>query len=93
MISTAAMIGTGKAYRNLMVDVMPTNDKLRSRAVHIVMEATGADARAAEDALRQTGGHCKTAIVMLLAGCGKEEASLRLQAAGGNVREALFSQA
>lgn len=93
MISTAAMIGTGKAYRNLMVDVMLTNDKLRSRAVHIVMEATGADARAAEDALLQAGGHCKTAIVMLLAGCGKEEANLRLEAAGGHVREALFSQA
>ena len=43
MISTAVMVGMGKAYQNLMVDVAATNEKLRARALSIVMEATGAD--------------------------------------------------
>lgn len=41
MISTATMVGIGKAYENLMVDVQQTNEKLRARAQNIVMEATG----------------------------------------------------
>ena len=39
MISTAVMVGLGKAYQNLMVDVVQTNEKLRKRALHIVVEA------------------------------------------------------
>lgn len=89
MISTSVMAGIGKTYRNLMVDVVQTNEKLRKRAVRIVTEATGAEREAAEKALAAAGGQCKTAIVMLLAECGAEEAEARLQAAGGFVRKAL----
>lgn len=89
MISTAAMVGTGKAYQNLMVDVVQTNEKLRKRALHIVVEATGADEETARNALEQAGGKCKTAITMLLAGCDVKEAEERLQAAKGHVREAI----
>lgn len=89
MISTAAMVGAGKAYQNLMVDVVQTNEKLRKRARHIVVEATGADEATAQEALEQAGGKCKTAITMLLAGCDVKEAEECLQAAKGHVREAI----
>ena len=41
MITTTSMIKLGKVYGNLMVDVMPTNEKLRSRAVSIIVKASG----------------------------------------------------
>jgi N-acetylmuramic acid 6-phosphate etherase len=90
MISTAAMVGIGKAYQNLMVDVVQTNDKLRERALHIVMEATGTDRESARLALDRAGGKCKTAITMILAGCDAEEAKKRLEAANGQVRAAIL---
>ncbi len=89
MISTAVMVGTGRAYQNLMVDLVQSNEKLHGRAVQIVMEATGADRETAEETLDHAGGHCKTAVTMLLAGCGREEAQRRLEKAGGFVREAI----
>lgn len=89
MLSTGVMIRLGKVYENLMVDVQPTNEKLIERAKRIVMEATGAEAAAAEKALRETGQNPKTAIVMLLAGVDAGEAKRRLQATGGKIREAL----
>ena len=89
MISTAAMVSCGKAYSNLMVDVDPCNEKLVVRARKIVMEATGCDEAAAAEALSQADNHPKTAITMILAGCGAEEARVRLEKAGGFVREAI----
>ena len=90
MISTAVLVGMGKVYQNLMVDVVQTNEKLRLRANTIVMEATGADRSAAEAALQAAGGSCKTAIVMILAGCTCQEAEKRLAQADGFVRKALL---
>ena len=89
MISTAVMVGMGKAYQNLMVDVVQTNEKLRGRALSIVREATGADQETARKALSEAAGSCKTAITMILAGCDRQEAQRRLEAAGGYVREAI----
>ncbi len=89
MISTAVMTGIGKVYENLMVDVVQTNEKLRKRALYIVMEATGAEEDTAREALESAGGKCRTAITMLLADCSAEEAEQRLQAAGGHVRAAI----
>ena len=51
MISTTAMIKLGKVYGNLMVDVMPTNDKLRARAINIITKATGVDEDTAKENL------------------------------------------
>ena len=48
MISTATMVGIGKVYQNLMVDVMQTNEKLHVRGENIVMEATGVDRETAK---------------------------------------------
>ena len=89
MISTATMVGCGKAYQNLMVDVMQTNEKLVVRAQNIVMEATGCDRETAAEKIGIAGGNAKTAITMILADCGLEEARERLARAKGHVREAI----
>ena len=89
MISTATMVGCGKAYQNLMVDVMQTNEKLVVRAQNIVMEATGCERETAAEKIAIAGGNAKTAITMILADCGLEEAKERLARAKGHVREAI----
>ena len=89
MISTASMVGVGKVYGNLMVDVRATNEKLVERAKRIVMEATGASYEEAEKTLVLAKWHVKTAIVMILTGCEYEEAAQRLEKADGFVREAV----
>ena len=67
MLSAGTMVRLGKIYGNLMVDVQPTNVKLRARAMRIVRKATGADADTAAQALAE-GGHPRIAILMLLPG-------------------------
>ena len=89
MISTASMVRTGKAYRNLMVDVVQTNEKLVARAQGILMEATGISRDEAVQILKEADGSVKKAIVMVLASCTAEEAQARLDKARGHVREAL----
>jgi N-acetylmuramic acid 6-phosphate etherase len=93
MLSTAAMIRLGKVYGNLMVDVQPTNAKLRDRAVRILQQAAGVDPGTAERALTETGYEVKPALVMLLAGTDPAEARRRLAAAEGFVRRATESSA
>lgn len=89
MISTATMVGCGKAYQNLMVDVMQTNEKLVVRAQNIVMEATGVDRQTAKEKIAQADGSCKLAVTMILADCSADEAKKRLAQAKGHVREAI----
>lgn len=89
MISTATMVGCGKAYQNLMVDVVQTNEKLVTRAQNIVMEATGVNRETAKKMILEAGGSCKKAIVMILANCDAEAAQKRLDQAKGHVREAI----
>ncbi|HZT43531.1 MAG TPA: N-acetylmuramic acid 6-phosphate etherase [Chthonomonadaceae bacterium] len=91
LLTTATMVRLGKVYQNLMVDLRATNSKLRDRAARIVMAAADVDRAAAEEALREADGHAKTAIVMLRLGVPAAEASRRLEAANGWVREALSS--
>ena len=89
MISTATMVGVGKAYHNLMVDVMQTNEKLRVRAENIVMEATGVERSVAREKIDLAEGNAKTAITMILVDCTAAEARERLERAKGHVREAI----
>lgn len=89
MISTAVMILLGKTYSNLMVDVQPTNAKLRQRARRIVAEATGLDLQRATQILSACNGEVKTAIVTVLAGISPEIARTRLYETGGYVRKAI----
>lgn len=89
MLSTVAMVKVGKVYKNLMVDVQQTNEKLRVRAQNIVMEATECEREVAKAYLGQAEGHAKLAITMILLGCEKEEARDKLEAAAGHVRKAI----
>ena len=89
MISTGSMVGVGKAYQNLMVDVQQTNKKLVVRAQNITMAATGCTREEAAQALDQAEGNAKLAIVMLLTQMPVDEAKVKLEAAHGHVRGAL----
>ena len=89
MISTGSMVGVGKAYQNLMVDVQQTNKKLVVRAQNITIAATGCTREEAARALEQADGNAKLAIVMLLTQMPVEEAKAKLEAAHGHVRGAL----
>ena len=93
MLSTASMIRTGKVYRNLMVDLEATNEKLRARAVRVVMQAADCTAEAAQAALKASGNQVKPAILMLLLNIDTAEARARLDSAGGVIRAALGSGA
>lgn len=89
MLTTGAMIRSGKVFGNLMVDVEATNAKLILRQTNIVVEATDASKEEAERALNACGRHCKTAILMILADLDAEQAKSRLAAHNGFIREAL----
>ncbi|EHL73827.1 MULTISPECIES: N-acetylmuramic acid 6-phosphate etherase [Bacillus] len=89
MISTASMIGIGKTYQNLMVDVQPTNQKLVERSKRIIMEATDVDYETASQYFEKANHHVKAAIIMILLKCSYEEAIKKLEKAKGFIRKAL----
>lgn len=89
MLTTASMIRMGKVYKNMMVDLQRTSQKLVERANRTVMMVTGVDYETAKRTLDQTGGHVKTALVMLLADVDVDEARRRLDATDGFVRPAI----
>ncbi|KKE78635.1 N-acetylmuramic acid 6-phosphate etherase [Oceanobacillus caeni] len=86
MITTTAMIGIGKVYQNLMVDVQPTNKKLIERSKHIIMEATNADYVTAADYLKKANYNVKAAIVMILLNCTFDQAVKKLEESKGFIR-------
>jgi N-acetylmuramic acid 6-phosphate etherase len=88
-ISTVTMVRLGKTFGNLMVDVVASNAKLRSRARRIVALATNASPDDVESALEAARGDVKVAIVSLLAGVTIDDARIRLKVAGGSVRRSL----
>ncbi len=89
MLSTGVMILLGKTYGNLMVDVQATNAKLRQRAMNVVRSITGCHETEAEQALQQSAGDARVAVVMLAFQVNAADALARLQARGGNLRAAL----
>ncbi|BDR96101.1 N-acetylmuramic acid 6-phosphate etherase [Proteus mirabilis] len=89
MITTGAMIKMGKVFGNLMVDVEATNAKLIERQIRIVMQATECERATAEQALAQCQRHCKTAILMILAGVNAQQATQLLAQNKGFIRQAL----
>ncbi|MEY9864488.1 N-acetylmuramic acid 6-phosphate etherase [Catenulispora sp. GAS73] len=92
-LSTATMIALGHTYSNLMVDLAPTNTKLRGRVLTILTEATGLPEQACAAALAAADGELKTALVCLLGALAPTEARRALAAAGGQVRAALAASA
>jgi N-acetylmuramic acid 6-phosphate etherase len=89
MLTTAAFARTGYVYGNLMVNVQPTNVKLRDRAQRIVAQAAGVSRERAAELLAQAGDSVRVAIVMGKAGIEREEAERRLAVVGGRVAAAL----
>lgn len=89
MISTIAMIGIGKVYNNLMVDVRPTNEKLVERSKRIIMQATECDYHTAEKTFIQAEEDVKLAIVMILTNSEKDEAQEKLAQAKGFIKHTL----
>jgi N-acetylmuramic acid 6-phosphate etherase len=88
MLSTGAMIRTGMVYGNLMVNVQPTNVKLRDRAIRIIAAATGVAEDQAATLLTQAGA-VRVAIVMQKLSVSREQAVQRLDAARGRLRVVL----
>jgi N-acetylmuramic acid 6-phosphate etherase len=88
-ISTVTMVKLGKTFGNLMVDVAPSNEKLRARARTAVALATAAPDNEVSEAMAAADGDAKVAIVSLLAGVDAETARSRLSAARGVIREAV----
>ncbi len=89
MLTTASMIRSGNVYRNLMVDVNASNDKLKARAVRIVMQATDCTEQEAVEALLQSEQSAKLAILMLLTGKTAEQGKTLLVHNKGFLRAAV----
>lgn len=77
--STAVMVRMGKTYSNLMVDVLPTNEKLRGRVLRMLAQATGADLDRCQEAL-EAAGSPRMALVCLLAEVSPQVAAQALAA-------------
>lgn len=89
MISTISMIGIGKVYNNLMVDVKPTNEKLVERSKRIIMQATEVDYETAARYFAEADQNVKLAIVMILTDSTKEVAAEKLIKADGFVKKTI----
>ncbi|EFN00125.1 N-acetylmuramic acid 6-phosphate etherase [Actinobacillus pleuropneumoniae] len=91
MLTTASMVMIGKCYSNLMVDVQASNEKLKARAIKIVMEATECDRTVAENTLKIAENNAKLAIMMILGGSDKTTAEQLLSKHHGKLRQALVN--
>ena len=89
MLTTASMILMGKCYQNLMVDVQASNEKLKARAIRIVMQATDCDKALAEETLKQADQNAKLAIMMILSGLDRAQAEALLEKHQGKLQLAL----
>ena len=89
MLTTASMILMGKCYQNLMVDVQASNEKLKARAIRIVMQATDCDKALAEETLKQADQNAKLAIMMILSGLDRAPAEALLEKHHGKLQLAL----
>ena len=91
MLTTGAMIKIGKTYENFMIDLMPTNEKLKDRAIRIVSEIAGVQTSIALETLMDSDWKVKTAIMMLKCKLTKDEANEVLKKNCGVLRRALKS--
>ncbi|MCF2571747.1 N-acetylmuramic acid 6-phosphate etherase [Brevibacterium sp. UCMA 11754] len=87
--STALMIALGRTWRNLMVSVVATNDKLRERTVRILCEAADLSDAQARDLLELCGGELKTALVVSFTSVTPAAAARHLADNDGSVKAAI----
>ena len=88
LFSSLVMIKLGHVHDGYMVDVVASNAKLVRRSREMLTALTGADEATARDALERSGGHVKTAV-LVVRGLSPDEARSALQRAEGNLRRAL----
>ena len=88
MISTASMAKLGRVYKDLMIELKPSNNKLSGRMKRIVAAGAGVDIAEAARLLELAEGNLRLAVVMGLTGLGPEAAGRRLAATGNDVRRA-----
>src|SRR6267378_4043200 len=93
MLTTGAMVRTGKTYGNLMVDVQTGSEKLRDRARRIITIVTGVDYDEADKLLKRAQWNVKAAIVMQKSGLSLAHALTRLRHAHNFVRDAIGEDA
>ena len=89
MISTAVFIKNGKVYNNLMVDVMPVNEKLVIRSKAIIVKATGCDELKAEELFNLADGNLKVAICMYETGLNKQDCLSLIEKHNGHLKKAI----
>lgn len=88
LFSTMAMVKMGRVYRGVMVDMRPTNEKLRRRAVQMVVSLAGCAEEVAAGAVAKSGGDVKLAVLFAL-GLEGDAARALLARHDGNLRHAL----
>ncbi|MDF2631758.1 MAG: N-acetylmuramic acid 6-phosphate etherase [Caproiciproducens sp.] len=91
MISTSLMIKYGKVYKNLMVDVQPTNEKLVERAKRIIASSSGCSYDDAAKYLKESGDDVKVAICMALTGLTRSECETILNNNRRNISKSIHS--
>ena len=89
MLSTATMVQLGKTFGHWMVDLKPSNQKLRARSIRMIQLLGEVDAEKAEELLDRCDGEVKTAVVAARANLPQEMARGRLRDAGGHLRRAI----
>jgi N-acetylmuramic acid 6-phosphate etherase len=85
LISSGIMLRLGRVYRGMMVNMQPTNAKLKRRAEDMVAQIAHCDPAQAARALEEAEGEIKTAVLLAL-GAGKAEAETILRQCDGNLR-------
>ncbi len=83
MLTTGAMIKIGKVYKNFMIDVKPTNIKLKDRAQRIVSEIAHCSQDEAKDVLESNEYKVKEAILQIKYSISLEEANIILSEYNG----------
>ncbi|MBP1634473.1 MAG: murQ 2 [Acidobacteria bacterium] len=89
MLTTGAMVRTGKTYGNLMVDLKTTSEKMRDRARRILTFVSGIDYESADRLLKRAHWNVKAAIVMQKSGLSFRQALSKLRHAESSVRAAI----
>lgn len=92
LLSTCTMVRLGKVYENLMVDLKPTNDKLRERALSIICTVCDVQRPIAEGALVASNNRAKTAILMVKRKVGRAQAEELLSKCQQSLRKALTEE-
>ena len=62
MLSTCAMVKNGYVYQNLMINLKPSNIKLKKRMIGIVVDILGCDEQKAESLLEENEWNIKKAV-------------------------------